>query len=375
MEPEAEMSALKVRRPDYFECFSCLAGKCPDTCCIGWEVVVDDESLERYGKMSGRLADKIKDVLEETDGEYNFRLNDGRCPFLRDDLLCEMQSEAGEEALCRTCRRFPRYQADYGALREEGLSLSCPEAARLIKTAPRAAFAETDDPSLAVQPNDIDAGLYLTLTAARTALIERAQDRSMPMPERLAACLLFAARLQKTLRSGGNAEKLIAVWKKEGPSEADIAEIEATGSKRAQAGRALNRLLDAMDGMERLTDEWGDWLCKLRRDGAASEKTGGAEDEYENLFVYYLYRYFLEAVYDGNAYLRVKTAAVSVCLIERLHRAARAAGLEGQTVRIDLAHLYSREIEHSQENLDALAALLKDVNMGGARRLVPLLLS
>ena len=29
--------------PDYYKKFSCIADKCPDTCCAGWEIVVDDE--------------------------------------------------------------------------------------------------------------------------------------------------------------------------------------------------------------------------------------------------------------------------------------------------------------------------------------------
>ena len=39
---------MKIIIPDYYPLFSCIAGKCPDTCCAGWEVVVDPESEKRY---------------------------------------------------------------------------------------------------------------------------------------------------------------------------------------------------------------------------------------------------------------------------------------------------------------------------------------
>ena len=36
---------MRVRVPDYFDGFSCLAGACPHSCCIGWEVVLDEDTV------------------------------------------------------------------------------------------------------------------------------------------------------------------------------------------------------------------------------------------------------------------------------------------------------------------------------------------
>ena len=49
-----------------------------------------------------------------------------------------------------TCRLYPRFYADFGSLREAGLSLSCPEAARLILSNPapmRFVMAQNDESS------------------------------------------------------------------------------------------------------------------------------------------------------------------------------------------------------------------------------------
>ena len=44
---------MRVRVPDYFDGFSCLAGACPHSCCIGWEVVLDEDTVRRYQQLPG----------------------------------------------------------------------------------------------------------------------------------------------------------------------------------------------------------------------------------------------------------------------------------------------------------------------------------
>lgn len=36
---------MKIRVPDYYDEFECIADKCTDTCCAGWQVDVDDNLL------------------------------------------------------------------------------------------------------------------------------------------------------------------------------------------------------------------------------------------------------------------------------------------------------------------------------------------
>ena len=35
-------------RPNYFKKFKCVAQRCEATCCAGWQIVIDEESLLRY---------------------------------------------------------------------------------------------------------------------------------------------------------------------------------------------------------------------------------------------------------------------------------------------------------------------------------------
>ena len=44
---------MHYRKPQYYDHFQCLAGSCPDTCCAGWQIVIDEESMERQLKLAG----------------------------------------------------------------------------------------------------------------------------------------------------------------------------------------------------------------------------------------------------------------------------------------------------------------------------------
>lgn len=120
---------MNIYVPDYYPLFHCKAGNCRHTCCIGWEIDIDDDSLSRFHAM----PDVWKHV--ESAETPHIRLEAGeRCPFLDDEGLCSMILKYGEDALCKICRDHPRFR-NYWTTREEvGLGLVCEEAARLILT-------------------------------------------------------------------------------------------------------------------------------------------------------------------------------------------------------------------------------------------------
>ena len=94
---------MKNTFPYYYKEFKCIADKCPDTCCAGWDVVLDKQSLERYLGTSGEIGKKLKSVIAvDSDGDDIFVSANGRCPFLMQNNLCEIYIELGEESLCRT---------------------------------------------------------------------------------------------------------------------------------------------------------------------------------------------------------------------------------------------------------------------------------
>ncbi len=42
--------------PDFYPEFACIASRCGYSCCVGWEVDVDEDSLERYSGIPGALG-------------------------------------------------------------------------------------------------------------------------------------------------------------------------------------------------------------------------------------------------------------------------------------------------------------------------------
>ena len=51
--------------PDYYEDFHCMAGACPHSCCIGWEVVIDPETARRYGTVPGPLGERLRAAIQK----------------------------------------------------------------------------------------------------------------------------------------------------------------------------------------------------------------------------------------------------------------------------------------------------------------------
>ena len=51
--------------PDYYKEFSCIAADCEDTCCAGWQIVIDEKSKRRYAKAATGLNNIEKNLARE----------------------------------------------------------------------------------------------------------------------------------------------------------------------------------------------------------------------------------------------------------------------------------------------------------------------
>ena len=121
---------MEVTIPHYYKRFRCIASECPDTCCAGWAIMIDDKTLKKYKKIRGTFGRKVRASVNWK--EKSFRQRKGRCAFLNKENLCELYLEGGSDYFCRTCRRYPRHIEEFEDCREISLSLSCMAAARII---------------------------------------------------------------------------------------------------------------------------------------------------------------------------------------------------------------------------------------------------
>ncbi len=123
---------MKLYAPAYYKDFSCIADRCQHSCCIGWEIDVDADTLAFYEDLEGDYADKIRASIDRTDQPHFSLSAHDRCPHLDKKGLCCIITHYGHEALCDICREHPRFYHQTPRGMEVGLGLSCEQACRIV---------------------------------------------------------------------------------------------------------------------------------------------------------------------------------------------------------------------------------------------------
>lgn len=295
--------------PDYFPEFSCIAGACRHNCCIGWEIDVDPDMREYYRTVPGEIGKRLQEDIIDTAEASFFRLGeDERCPFLNRDNLCDLILTLGKDSLCQICEDHPRFVNDFTLRHEMGLGLCCEAAGRLILTKKTPTkLIRTAEIESRKTPDPEEAELL----SIRDDLTDIAQNRSLPIDARIKEIMT---------RSGLCPDGSPARW----------AEFLKT--------------------LERLDEAWTDQLSLLQ---SAPSPTLSPEWDipFEQLLVYLLYRHLPGALDDGDLPGRIAYCALITSLLRTLFAAQPK---QDDETLIELARLYSSEIEYSDENLDAI---------------------
>lgn len=359
---------MKNTYPLYYKKFRCIADRCPDTCCAGWGIVVDRESAEKYSVADGAIGEKLRrSMTVDSDGDTVFICKNRRCPFLLESNLCEIYIELGEESLCKTCTLFPRFVTDLGARKETGISLSCPEAARLIFASSDPIEFETVDEDAPIQPNCIDPTLYFTLIGAQKTAINILQNRKFTIEQRLIAFLRYCEAVQKNIRLG--------ICDKIEVAEDFFTPVTASDS---QAKRNLGGGFRLLGSLEKLGPEWSETLDAARKTTLEyrsdfSDVFCNNEWEAEHLAVYFAFRYFMTAAFDGDLLSKAKFTVFSVITCILLE--ASLPDYTDRSLRIQAMRIYSKETEHSAENMDMLFLKMKKSRHFGSDNLINILSS
>lgn len=360
---------MRILEPDYYAQFRCAASDCPDTCCAAWEVILDDETKAFYDTLPGDFGISVRESMVCEDGVWMFRTKKGRCPLLTYDALCSVQIKCGEEHLCRTCREYPGFVSEYGLDRERGLSLSCPEAARLLleRTQPMAFLRyETDEPLSGY--HDLDAELYLSLKRARDVALSIAQNRAYPVRRRLGLILRFAEALQLCIDEDRR-EDMDAVCERFSTQKP----IRRRGCAPYAIRRTERLFVRFFSRLEILRPDWlpllSDLEEALQKDGRQTldppELSGGIEQE--QLLVYYISKFFLRSAYHGDVLVKTKLIAVCCLMIWLLN------WLTHPKTVWENAYRFARELEHSEENLAVLEHWLERSWRFGTEKILTLL--
>ena len=341
---------MRYTVPDYYKKFQCLAGVCPATCCAGWQIVIDPKSLARYRKVKGSFGNRIRNSVnwkEETFLQYEKK----RCAFLNEENLCDMHIEAGTEMMCATCRKYPRHIEEFENEREITLSMSCPAVAKMILEKQEPVTMRTAEDDRQEEEEGFDFFLYSALQDTREVMLKMLQNRKYPVHLRMAEVLALAHDVQGRIRSGQIFEIETVLNRYENGEAALLRKL------RAEKGRMqAEELLCLLDEWEVLDESWKKDVAVWKQCAQLSHPGSIPENEIEQMVVYYLYTYFCGAVYDGDALAKAKMAIVSTLIWEELCRAEEAQ--KGEILsfedRVKLAYRYSRELEHSDPNLNQM---------------------
>ncbi len=387
---------MKYVKPYYYDTFRCAADKCPDTCCAGWQIMIDDDTLEKYSELQGGFGSRVAGAVDWEEG--CFLQYKGKCTLLSQSNLCDMVMELGEEYLCETCSRYPRHIEEFKGVREMSLSLSCPVAAEMILGCKEGLMLlqeedEGEEP-LEEEFEDFDWLLFTWLEKARNVIFQMVQGNTVqgegrgdyrigayPMEQRIHMVLKLAGQMQACVDDG----RLYDV---------DALLREFTGlcseemSKEASKLSEKERFLRLREGfgvlvrLERLRDEWeevltGAWdtlyshgeehYLNIRQAFLQEYGSGGKHyEEWElflkNLLLFFLYTYFCGAVYDDWIYSKAALAVFSAVFVQEfvMFRFILSDKNIDKHDWVELAYRYAREIEHSDNNLNMLEELLQD---------------
>ena len=389
---------MLITIPDYYQDFECIADKCEDTCCAGWQIVIDKKTLKKYTKIKGDFRKRMFKSVDWFQGTFK-QDKDKRCAFLNEKNLCDLYLSQGEEGFCKTCREYPRHTEEFEGVREITLSISCPEVARILMNRMEPVSFLSYEREGEEEFEDFDPFFYSILEDARKEMIAILQNRDLTITDRILLILGMAHDMQGRM----NRQEMFAcsdVISKYTTNRAlDFVKKhqQKTENKKEEMTFA-HTMFQHLFELELLREEWGVLLaetedllyrdkenyCKTKKEfitylknrtGLQNHNSKDGEPDtmiednncninitihLEQLLVYFLFTYFPGAVYDGEIYAKVQLAVYCTWMIweiwmSRWLKNEKSIDLEEMT---ELVYRFSREVEHSDLNLREIEKIL-----------------
>lgn len=305
---------MKIYAPNYYSAFKCIADKCKHSCCIGWEIDIDKDTLCYYNNLSTPFGDIINNSITCTDGVYHFKLDKSeRCPHLNSSNLCNIITNLGKDSLCQICKDHPRFRNFFEEREEIGLGLCCEEAARIILES-KDKFSLVDLTSKISFSDEKEKSFF----KFRQEIFDIISNRDIDIH----------IRLKEILNS----------------KSVELPPI------------SIKRWFGLLSTLEILENNW----AKLLKDASKAEYESInvlTPLQIENLFTYFIYRH-LPGGYNNNNYRpQIAFAYISVLIINEL---CSYLGYKDINDIIEVCRMYSSEIEYSDENLYLILNLLEN---------------
>lgn len=374
---------MKLRVPFYYDNFKCTAASCRDNCCLGgWQVDIDEDTYRYYQTIQGEFGDKLRASIIKTDA-YCFKPRDGRCPLLSGDGLCELHCELGEQHLGVVCRQFPRFSEYYGMTKETGIGLACEEAARIVLSSEKAfEMTERECSEEYTEDEEYNDGFAEKIFQLRDYIFALLERDDLSLHESLIVMLALCADIQEIIKQesfvrGNKSEvsfdKMIDAYKK-GKAEKVLKDAcrhcDHGEYHKLSLKDGIRSILYVYEDMEVLNPVWEE---QLKKDIDFFHETMHDEEynlcskefldsmknrmhEYKNFVTYLLFRYFAKSVYDYNVLGKAQLMIVNFLVMKELDMLRwtlhdRQFSFDDM---VDIAHIFSRQVEYSEENIEML---------------------
>lgn len=376
---------MEYTYPDYYKNFKCIGGECKDNCCAaGWQITIDDESLEKYETMEGEIGVRLRNSIDWENGM--FEQFEHKCALLNENGLCDVYCDAGEDKMCILCQRYPRHYEEFENVREISLSVSCPEAAKIVleNRGKVGFYTETDEEE--EEYEDFDYLMYTKLLDIREILLDVLHERKGSVAHRISKLLDIVHGIQGLIDN----DEIFGIDEQEQRALTEQINYRRYTGKMKLRQEYMAEMMQNLHRLEVLRPTWTDFIREVQsilyvyldaeEYGKLCEEFdsfyGERMQEYEQLMSYFIYTYFCGAVYDYEVESKLRFGIAAVLIIHEMDMAMwyknKDLTFEEQ---VGLVHNYSMEIEHSDLNLDDMERMVMNNKAFGYRRLLTVLMN
>ena len=344
--------------------FECIGGECPDTCCAGWKVIIDENSKKKYLGVNGAFGDELrKRIKTDASGISYFEMQkDGRCPFLNEENLCRVYRTLGPEAMCDTCQQYPRIIYRAGDILFAAISISCPEAGRMILGKTDKQQYAFDEDALEIAADSEDWTAFNESIHAYSTIHSILQERDFFVRERLAAMIVYAYQMQERIIKKEPTAALVQLFGdayQYAPIIAQILERKRAIAEKIHFVRIyvkallktakIPALVSEFHGIVEYLSKESDNTDELWQDAFLAFDENVPETEQEQLLVYFLFRHFMDkykkrTIWESALFILMFYSAYR-CLTIFHYMSERA--FPGFEWRILMVARMSRAFEHS----------------------------
>ena len=317
-------------KPDFFDSFVCKADKCTDTCCAGWEIIVDDDTYSAYQKLNDADYAHISDGIDfDSEGNRIFRLKEcERCWFLNDNGLCDIYSRHGENALCDICREHPRFYNWYDNATESGLGLCCEKVCEML--------FDADTRFGLISSGEKTEDDYFTLYDLREKCFSLLKDDKKCFEIRISDLLDYAVS-----------------------AESELFDYNCRRVHYEDRLMLFEDVIDLFSETEAINSEWTSLIEGIRTHIdeilKISENHQFDINEYKKFISYVIYRNLIESTFSNGFTNGIAFAVASLVFLHMCDcYAVLKKGEFSISDRIDNVKMWSKQIEYNEENVDLL---------------------